>query len=419
MHIWIFQTGEPIHTDNGGLRPMRAMNLADTLVSRGHTVTLWTASFFHQEKRHRSNKYLNHKVNNFLEIRLIPSRGYQSNIGLGRLIDHAQLALNLKSALKNIETVPDVAFIGYPPIEFAYVASSWLKKNKVPFMLDCKDLWPQIFLDIFPVKLRKLVKIVFFPYFYLGRKSMQNATALCGISQSFLNWMSVFSNRVLSELDCVLPLSPLNYKTTDEDPKELYEFWEKYDVRNDGRIRFFYAGSHTRALDFEPIAFIARKADFEGYDWQFVVCGDGPERENIEKLFSNLKNVIFTGWINRYQIDVLAKLSTIGLIPYQNTQDFVWSIPNKAIDYLCLGKPILTSLNGEVRRLVTENNCGLVYSPEQLDTLFHDLKHIVSDETILSDQSKNARALFLHAFLGEKIYQQLVERLESLASESV
>jgi hypothetical protein len=38
--IWIFQTGEPLHIDGGSARPMRAMNLSNTLVQAGHRVVL-------------------------------------------------------------------------------------------------------------------------------------------------------------------------------------------------------------------------------------------------------------------------------------------------------------------------------------------------------------------------------------------
>ena len=147
MNIWILQTGEPLHIDGENARPMRAMNLSNTLIEAGHEVILWSSAFHHQEKRHRSHTAKSIKVSDKLEIRLIPSRGYRRNIGLSRLVDHAQLALNLKKMLTQVEALPDVAFIGFPPIETATVLTSWLKKRGVPTLLDVKDQWPSLFLD--------------------------------------------------------------------------------------------------------------------------------------------------------------------------------------------------------------------------------------------------------------------------------
>ena len=112
LTVWILQTGEPLHSDDGNLRPMRAMNLANALVDKGHNVILWSSGFYHQEKRHRSRIFEKVHINDKLEIRLIPSCGYKKHIGLMRLLDHFQLAWNLKKLLKKEKTLPDVAFIG-------------------------------------------------------------------------------------------------------------------------------------------------------------------------------------------------------------------------------------------------------------------------------------------------------------------
>ena len=58
MHICIFQTGEPLHIDEGYYRPMRAMLLANKLLENGHKVTLISSTFFHQRKvfRHKNQK---------------------------------------------------------------------------------------------------------------------------------------------------------------------------------------------------------------------------------------------------------------------------------------------------------------------------------------------------------------------------
>jgi len=101
LNVWILQTGEPLHIDGENARPMRAMNLSNALVQAGHKVVLWSSAFYHQEKRHRSSTAKSIRVSDNLEIRLIPSRGYKRHISVGRLIDHGQLAFNLKKMLNH------------------------------------------------------------------------------------------------------------------------------------------------------------------------------------------------------------------------------------------------------------------------------------------------------------------------------
>ena len=47
---------------------------------------------------------------------------------------------------------PDVVFIGYPPIEISYVMARWLYKQNIPYILDIKDQWPDLIIEIFPKK---------------------------------------------------------------------------------------------------------------------------------------------------------------------------------------------------------------------------------------------------------------------------
>jgi hypothetical protein len=136
LTIWLLQTGEPLHIDKGNPRPMRAMNLANQLISRGHKVVIWSSNFYHQEKRHRKLDLKPIILSNQLEIRLIPSPGYQRNIGFARLWDHLVLAYKLKKVLATERSVPDVAFIGYPPIEAAFILVSWLSRRSIPNLLD-------------------------------------------------------------------------------------------------------------------------------------------------------------------------------------------------------------------------------------------------------------------------------------------
>ena len=57
LKIWVLQTGEPLPLDGDGVRPMRAMNLCNSLREAGHEVILWSSAFEHTSKRHRSKDF--------------------------------------------------------------------------------------------------------------------------------------------------------------------------------------------------------------------------------------------------------------------------------------------------------------------------------------------------------------------------
>ena len=139
----IFQTAEPTHFEND-YAPMRLISLADFLINNGHKVTIITTLFFHQKKKFRNFKTEKKYKINGINYFFITSPGYFKNISFKRLFDHFILANNLKKKLNSIKNI-DYVFIGFPPIETSYVLSSWCYRNNIPYTLDFKDDWPEIF----------------------------------------------------------------------------------------------------------------------------------------------------------------------------------------------------------------------------------------------------------------------------------
>ena len=189
MNIWILQTGEPLHIDNDDHRPMRAINLANSFLEKGNNVTIWSSTFYHQKKKHRFNKNKFIKINKNFSINLINSPGYKKNIGFGRLYDHFVLSLKLLKELIVFKgDKPDFVFIGYPPIEIGFVMSIWLKIKDIPFILDVKDQWPDLFADPFPEKIKPLIKLFLIPYFLMSKYLFKTSVGFSSMSESYLSW---------------------------------------------------------------------------------------------------------------------------------------------------------------------------------------------------------------------------------------
>ena len=407
MNIWIFQTGEPLHCDDSNYRPMRAINLSNKLIEAGHDVVLWSSSFNHQDKAHRSKKYKVIRQNNNLEIRLIPSRGYQKHIGFDRLIDHVQLAWNLKKILKVEKTIPDVVFIGYPPIETAAVMSRWLKERKVPTLLDVKDLWPSIFVDAFPAILSPIVRILFHPYFYFAKRTIRDVDGISTMSLGFLNWCLSFSDKSKSVNDRVVRLTALNSEANISELSSAELWWSELGVNPDGP-KVFFTGTFSTAFDFNQIYIAAKSIN----SCQFILCGHGPCLDQVKELMRDLPNVIFPGWIDRFQMESLANMSLATLAPYKNVKNFTLNIPNKIVDSLLLGLPILSPLTGEVESLISNRKVGFTYNNN--NPLASCIQSLVDDDKLQNLMSINAKRLYEEEFEFNKVYGGLVDHLEGM-----
>jgi glycosyltransferase involved in cell wall biosynthesis len=413
LTVWIFQTGEPIHLDQVNARAMRAMNLSDELVSKGHQVVLWTSDFDHFSKKSRFGKATEINYSDLLSIKLIQSNGYTAHRSLIRFWDHFQLAFNLRKMLHG-QIPPDVAFVGLPPVEAAWVMSRWLKKNEIPFMIDIKDTWPENYVDLFPKKMRFIGKFVFAPLFFMRNWAVRNADGIVSITEDFLNWARRVSNTNMKEFDFVAPLVPSQRKYSRSEELAAEDWLDKNNVLNDGRIRAYFVGSLNDVFDFEPIFFAAKNSGTE-----FVICGEGPLRETLENKFKALSNVIFLGWVNQTQSDALARRSTLALAPVRDRPDFNMSIPNKFFDAIRLAKPIVATDHGVAADFIKSYGIGVCYKNSDFQSLAKTIENLLINPKNLSDMSKNAESLFQTTYNPSKVYGDLVLRLADLSSANV
>jgi glycosyltransferase involved in cell wall biosynthesis len=416
LTIWILQTGEPLHLDPGDPRPMRAMNLANALVDAGHSVVVWSSAFSHQDRRHRSRDVERTVISKNLEYRLVPSPGYARNISAARLWDHAMLALNLQRILQAEKQLPDACFVGYPPIETAAVMVGWLKKKGVPTLLDVKDQWPTLFLDSIPLSLRSIGRIALSPYYASAKRAMRDATGISAMAESFLEWTLLFAGRARSPQDVVIPLTSPRKELAQAELTAAREWWASRGVSDDGKPRVCFIGSHTRSFDFAPIAGAAKRLNDEHIDCDLVIAGDGDRSNDWRKAAADLPNVRFPGWINAAQTHVLSDLCIGFLAPYIGSDDFERSVPNKVIDALSLGLPIITPLRGEVAELIESCAVGVRYGIDTDRSLYDCLALLATDRALQERMSRNALQLYEEHFSFQKVYGDAVAHLEKLAA---
>jgi hypothetical protein len=382
---------------------MRGMNLANELVKRGHRVTLISSDFDHFTKLHRRRHLQNNEVNEYLSIRLIPSRGYAKHVSIARLIDHAQLGIRLQKAIRNLE-IPDVVFIGYPPIETAWVLSRTLKRRQIPFFLDVKDAWPDIFLTRFDGISRFIAKIILKPYFKIAKSVFENASALVAPTPQFLEWALKKASRNQQNLDCVVPLSSPPPSIVELEKEKAKLFWKDLNVDASKQIRLFFVGSLTDSFDFEPLISLAKN-----HDVQIVLAGKGPQLNRLLELSKQISNLVIPGWINESQLQELADISQFSVIPLINRFDFDMHVTNKFIDSLRLGKPILTSNKAMYENQIRLYGIGELYTSSNL----HDVvKGILQKPHLLEEMVARTRQIYSEKFEFYGAYGRLISKLE-------
>jgi glycosyltransferase involved in cell wall biosynthesis len=394
---------------------MRAMNAADALVAAGHRVVVWSSAFSHQERRHRSRDSVTLALNPQLEYRLIASPGYERNVGLARLWDHAVMARNLRNQLRKAEP-PHAALVGYPPIETAYVMIEWLRARGIPSLVDVKDQWPHHLVEVVPAFLRGAARVALSPYFALARRALAGATGVCAVSESYLEWALDFVDRERGDTDVVVRLTSPFRTLSPRELQEAESWWAPRGLSANRRA-FCFVGSHTRSFDIQPLLQAARELAETHSDIMIHICGDGEQSRAWREAARGVPNVTFPGWIDRAQMQVLTRRCLGFIAPYRNLPGFDLGIPNKIADALASGLPILTPLKGEVAAIIASREVGLLYGRDTGRSLTDCLRQLLDDEAARLRLSANARAAYEDLFTHERVYGGLVRHLESLAAK--
>ena len=415
MRIWLVTVGEPLPTDGSNERLLRTGILAGFLSRRGHEVLWWTSAFDHVRKTHRAGEDTFVSLAGNYLIVMLHSCGYRRNISLARLSNHRGMARKFVE-LAPREPAPDVILCSMPTIELCREAVRFAKRSGIPVVLDIRDLWPDVIVDIAPPWARWAARLFLSSLFRDLREACAGATAVIGITDPIVEWGVRYAGRPKTGLDRAFPLGYLEQIPLPGEMEKAQRFWSGLGIGADpGEFLVCFFGTIGRQFDLETVIMAARRLEGGARRFRFVLCGSGDMLPHYRKLAGDIPSVEFPGWVGAAEIWTLMRIARAGLAPYRNSIDFRLSLPNKSIEYLSAGLPLVSSLTGELERLLEEHGCGVTYTEGDAESLATTLVELYDHRAGLETMAANALALYQGRFTAESIYNELCGCLEDLA----
>lgn len=412
MNIWLITIGEPIlHPDNK-LRLHRTGILAKMISENSdRKVTWWTSAFNHFTKKHMYESDTVVEVNKSLTMIALHGQGYGSNVSIARIKDHNEIARKFANRAESIER-PDIIVAAFPTLGLCEAAVVFGKKHNIPVLVDYRDMWPEVFVDILPKKMQPLGRIALSRLFNKTRNLFANATGLIGITEEFLQLALKKTGRQFQHNDAVFPLGYLENQYTESELISANQFWDTQGLAKDLKTICFF-GTLGYQFDLETVI---RAASLPGgKSYQFVICGSGDKFEDFKKLNRDNKNVIFPGYMSAAQIKSLMNRSDYGLCPYMPKEAFLNSIPGKAIEYFSAGLPLLTTLGkGVLGEYVRRHQIGTNYEAFVPESLLESLDFLENEDH--QSMHERIKSLFHEYFSANTVYSNYLNHLESVVS---
>ena len=404
MKIWIVSDGEPLPIDGTDIRLRRMGNLSNILSKRGHEVIWFSSNFEHYTKKFRSNSDEEVYINDKYKLVLLSTRGYQKNVSLDRYLHFKTLANKFSDLSKKLDK-PDVIVSTMAPIEVAKEIKKYSINNNVNYIIDVRDLWPDIYYEVTP-------KFIHFAVKFLISKTkkdlslvLKNSSGIVAVTEKFLDYGLEIANIKKRSSDKVFHTAYPSYKVNDS----FEHYWKKYGLEKENFIVSF-VGNFGKQFDLETLFSTIDK--FEDSKIKFVLCGVGEKYEHFLNKYKDNSNVILPGWIGKDEISTLLTNSDIGIAPYINSKNYKLNLPNKFGEYLSSNLPILVSVSGMMENLLNQFECGYRYNDEK--DLYNKIIFLFNNEDSLIKQKNNAAKLYKEQFKADTVYNDFANYLEKL-----
>lgn len=415
MKIWLVTVGEPLPIDGSGTRLYRSGIMAEILAGRGHQVVWWTSTFHHWRKQHCFPRDTRLQLNNGVELRLVHGWGYQRNISIRRIIDHIIVAKKF-ACLAEAEPRPDVILCSLPTLELVAAATRYGRRYCVPVVVDVRDLWPDLFIEFAPSWAHSFVKIALGPMRAQARRGCRDAFAITGSSPEFVAWGLRYAGRPAGCFDRHFPFGYMTAPLEEAERERALAFWRNFDlVAGSGNFVVAFFGTMNSQFDLDTVVDAALLLSAEGRPVRFVLCGTGERAEALKARAHGDRAVVFPGWVGKAEIRTLMEMAQAGLAPYRNHVGFMGNLPNKPIEYLAGGLPVVSSLTGYLADFLKREGCGVIYPEGNARALRDTLVRFLDNPDLLKFMANNARRVFADQFEASKVYGGMIDYLQEVS----
>jgi len=373
---------------------IRISTIYRLLKEEGAEVEMITTGFNHRKKqKHNPGQHP-------ADITFLPVPGYKKNVGFRRLYSHLVFAIRLRNYLKKLTYRPAKVYCLVPAVSAGWACNRYCRKNKIPFVVDVIDLWPESFIILSSHK--KILRLITFPWKRMAEKVYQSADLLFAGSVEYARYAQKF-NRKTKAIPVYLGTDMQEYKTllssaTVKINKPKQQKW------------ICFGGMLGNSYDIELIleSFKKLTEQLTG-DFKLVFIGDGQERDKILQFKNKYTlNIEVTGFLSYAGYMKYLSTSDIALNSFKEGSEVAYSY--KFNDYITAGVPVLNNLKGETADLITRYNIGRNFD-HSVDALYGRLRELLENPALLPEMRKNA-TFVTDTVLDKKIvYREMLEKL--------
>ncbi len=130
-------------------------------------------------------------------------------------------------------------------------------------------------------------------------------------------------------------------------------------------------------------------------DVRLLIVGDGDGRLALERRVRQLgleERVIFTGWVKQREVPLYLAAADVAIYPYRDTLINRAKCAGKVIEYMAMGKAVVTGRVGMNREYIVHGESGLLTQPGDVDDFAAAVVRVLTDRALATKLGHNAEA---------------------------
>ena len=347
-----------------------------------------------------------HKLYDALEHYLIPGSEINLGFNLKRIISWAQFEWRVFKFLKKLEVDSnDVVLVSSLSLLTIVNGIIIKRRTNCKLIFEVRDIWPLTLIQIGGMS-RWNPLILFLSF--IEKCGYQKSDLIVGTMPRLDLHIK---SRIKGKFNFVYIPMGFDEETFIKSKRE-----EKLkQCHLDGKFVVCYAGAVgtvNRVEDILEAASIVENMDDKIF---FRIIGSGPLLNVLKHKYQHLSNVEFLPWLSKGNLN--NELANVDLLLHPVPKESIYQFgisPNKWIDYMYSGKPILLSYDGQPT-ILHQANCVFDCSPENPHSMAKKIIQIkVMDIAELNKMGNDGKAYLIENLSYDKLAKSFIKKIEEL-----
>ena len=291
-----------------------------------------------------------------------------------------------------------------PPIFQGWTAWLLARLKRVPFLFEVRDLWPQFAIAVGVLRNPVLIGLTRwlerFLYSHADRVMVNSPGFVAHVTENGARRVELIPNGA--------------------DPSMFDPFDDGAAFRQahhlEGKFVVMYAGAHGMSNDLGVVLEAAGLL----MDWpeiQFVLVGDGKEKPALVKEAASrgLTNILFLEPVAKNAMASTLAGADACVAILKPIEAYKTTYPNKVFDYMAAGRPVVLAIDGVIRDVVEEADCGVFPRPGDAQDMAHAIEFLAADRKHAAGLGRNGREYLEQHFNREVLAGALLRVFQDMA----